>query len=227
MELSDLSGLHVATAHRILQALVIEGFLSQEAATGKYHLGLNLLRLGEVSKISNDIYRVSYPWVKKLAEQWGETVILDTIVAKFDVARVLVVPSTHLISSNPEYYKTVPPLHSFAAGKVILAHNSEQDINEYFRNFPPSFSDKVFDELKQIKLQGFSTNFGEPEEDFMALSAPVRNINGKVIAALDLGGPSSRINGETFPAILKSVLETCKNISTDLGYSELLEGGTR
>jgi DNA-binding IclR family transcriptional regulator len=227
IELAELSSLHTATAYRILQALVLEGFLNHDPATGRYRLGLGLLRLGEVAKSSNDLYRISFPWVKKLAEQWRETVALDSMLPTFEIVRVLAFPSTYLISSNPHLHDFVPPPHSFAAGKLLLAYASQQDVEAYVSQGLESFTRhtitdplKLSGELSTIRQQGFATNFGEQEEGFNAVACPIRDVYGKVIAGVSLGGPSSRINQESLPPILDSVLQTCKSISADLGYIE-------
>lgn len=225
-EIAQLSGLHTATTYRVLQALTLEGFLIQDSGTGKYRLGLGLLRLGELSKLGNDLYRISHPWAEKLASQWNETVILDVMTPQFQVIRVLVFASSFRISSNPDFQKFVPP-HTFAAGKVLLAYLPESEIYKYISSGLEKFTkntivdpEALWGELKKVKKQGYATNIGEQEDGFNAVSAPVRNVYGEVCSAISLGGPDSRLNESTIEPILDSVINTCKLISRDLGYSD-------
>ena len=46
-DIAERTGLHKSTAHRILMALQHNGFVEQDAASGRYHLGLQLVKLGE------------------------------------------------------------------------------------------------------------------------------------------------------------------------------------
>ena len=54
-------------------------------------------------------------------------------------------------------------------------------------------------ELKRVAKSGYSTAVGELEEGYVAIGAPVRNHIGAVVAAISLGGPSTRFTDSRLP----------------------------
>jgi DNA-binding IclR family transcriptional regulator len=73
-------------------------------------------------------------------------------------------------------------------------------------------------ELSRVAKQGYSTAIGELEAGYVALGAPVRRHDGRVVAAISLGGPSTRFTDARLPALIKSVRESAARISQRLGW---------
>lgn len=225
-ELSTLAELNMATAHRICQALVLEGLLIKDAESGKYRLGYELIRLGELARQSNDLIRVGAPQVKALANQWKETIIIDTLDHNFEVIPVFSILSSHRLGINVNYDKKVLA-HYLAAGKVLLADLPQQRLDDYLNkvlSFNMSQNTLGVDQINQIlaetRQRGYATNIGEQESGFNAVAAAVRDVSGSVIAALSVGGPSTRLTPEVLPAVIESVIQTAEAFSADLGYSK-------
>ena len=59
---------------------------------------------------------------------------------------------------------------------------------------------------------------GELEEGYVALGAPVRNHEGRVVAAISLGGPSTRFTQSRVPRLARLVKEAADRASQRLGY---------
>lgn len=227
-ELAIQAGLHPTTAYRILQALVREGLLIQDAEGGKYRLGYTLIKLGELAKRSNDLIRIATPHVEKLAKLWGETTILDTINRNFEVVSVFAVQSTYRLGINLNYDKPLPA-HCLAAGKVLLGSLSPQRLNNYlnqnFSSFTPQTitnADELRHSLEKVRESGYATNLEEHEMGFNAVGAPIRDASGKVVAAVSVGGPAYRLTPDQLPAVIASVVKTAELISMDLGYEKTL-----
>lgn len=223
-EMAHQSGLHVATTHRILQALTYEGLLLHDSSTGKYRLGLAFLRLGELAKAGNDLYRISYPWAEKLAHQTKETIHLDIMTSQFRIVRILAFASTYAVAVNADLY-TFPIPHTVSAGKLLLAFLSDSQIDDYIAQGLKRLTHKTIceplilkNELEKIRDKGFATNYEEQEIGYIAVAAPVINHEGTVIAALSLGAPNNRMNEDTFEKMLNEVINTSKSISKDFGY---------
>ncbi|GAH78222.1 unnamed protein product, partial [marine sediment metagenome] len=82
-------------------------------------------------------------------------------------------------------------------------------------------------ELNRIKKQGFALDRGENEKDVRCIAAPIRNFQGKIIAAVSISGPAFRIDVNTRNNQKEALLEISKKISRRLGYDNRLknEGG--
>ena len=61
-ELSDRLGLAKGTVHGLLRALQEEGFVEQDADSGKYQLGGSLLRLGNIYLDVNELRGRALAW---------------------------------------------------------------------------------------------------------------------------------------------------------------------
>ena len=69
------TGLHPSTAHRILAAMAVAGFV-ERADPGTYRLGIRLLELGNVVKSRISIRGAAMPQMQALHEKIGESVNL-------------------------------------------------------------------------------------------------------------------------------------------------------
>jgi len=82
-------------------------------------------------------------------------------------------------------------------------------------------------ELSKVKKQGFALDRGENEKDVRCIAAPIKNHQGKIIAAVSISGPAFRIDVNTQNNLKKALIEISKKISKRLGYDDKLqkEGG--
>jgi len=92
------------------------------------------------------------------------------------------------------------PLHCTALGKVLLADIPEEERKKILEDKElPRLTDKTITdkkelekELKVVKKQGFALDRGENEKDVRCIAAPIRNHQGKVIAAISISSPAYR-----------------------------------
>jgi len=82
---------------------------------------------------------------------------------------------------------------------------------------------KLEKELCQVKEQGFALDRGEHEKDVRCIATPIRNYQGKVIAAVSISGPAFRIDVEKQDNIKEALIEMSKKISKRLGWNKVVE----
>ena len=228
MSLADLAKkveLPAPTAYRILQALVDEGFLTQDPETSEYSLGAGLVRLGELAQQTVDLCQVAAPHAEKVAAQWGETTNIDLLDSNQQVVTILHIPAIYHLATGTHRDKPLPP-HCTSSGKVMLADVEKPRLDHILsRELEACTSKTITDpeallqELDLIRTQGYATNLEELEDDLVAVGAPIRNVKGQVIAALSAGGPLRRIGLERVPELAESVTQAAQDISIDLGYT--------
>jgi IclR family transcriptional regulator, acetate operon repressor len=73
-------------------------------------------------------------------------------------------------------------------------------------------------ELELVLERGYASTMEEQEIGLAAVGAPIRTLDGHVIAALTASGPTFRINDETLPDIAKHVVAAAAEISQRHGY---------
>src|SRR5689334_1703049 len=72
-ELARRLGLHKSTASRLLATLEKRGLVEQDDETGRYRLGLIVLRLAETAERTLDLRSIAMPELDKLARATRET----------------------------------------------------------------------------------------------------------------------------------------------------------
>ena len=84
VELSQNLDLHPATVNRILQILNRKGFLHQSDQTRKFTLGPSVFHLGRAifQSLSGNLLKTAVPYIEDLAEEVGQTVVLEVISGK-------------------------------------------------------------------------------------------------------------------------------------------------
>jgi DNA-binding IclR family transcriptional regulator len=193
-ELVDLLGLPRTTVYRILNTLQFHDVVKR-TAEGSYRLGPRLLSLAARTlpdAQDYDLAALSRPHLEALAEKTGE----GCKVSVLDGNAVLVVAA---VQGTREYALTVvpgqhQPLHAGAASKMLLAHLPRDELDallgegELVRYTSKTVTDRkrLYAELARIRRDGWSEDRGEYSPSILAYAAPIRDRNGKVVAALSV-----------------------------------------
>lgn len=228
-ELSQRLSLPKATVHRLLGGLVSRGLLTHDPASGRYRLGPLAFRLGSAFLRSLDVRQAALPVMQELARRTGETVNLNVVQG---IHRVCIekVDSVQDVRHFVELGRPLP-LFAGASGKVLLAHLEPSTVEEVLRSVRPLTARTVTDpsriraELQRIRRQGFAVSAGERVDGASAVSAPVRDGQGRVVAGLTVSGPSYRFPPGRVRELIPQVVHAAAEISARLGYAPPGRGG--
>jgi DNA-binding IclR family transcriptional regulator len=220
--LSERLGLHKSTVSRLLSTLHHEGFVEQNAETGKYRLGLGLVSLAGYALEHIDLRRIAQPHLAALAELTQETINV-TVLDGSECVNIERVASPRLIRYVGSIGRRTP-LHCTSTGKVLLAYMTppEQDAllpKKLTRYTAKTIVDRQTLEqmLIQVRAQGYAVAREEFEEDLTAVAAPICNHISRVIATVSISGPTYRLETGKIETFLKPLQETARKISTQLG----------
>ena len=217
-------GVHKSTASRLLASLDRRELVTQDAARGRFRLGIGIVRLAGAVARGLDVVQESRPVCRALAREVGETVNL-AILSGRDALYLDQVAGPAALSPHNWAGQRIP-LHATSDGKVLLAYLTPDEVAEHLvpplgrftartitapAEFPPL--------LAQVRQRGYATAVGELEDGLTAVAAPVRNAEGNVIASISASGPSFRIPVEQIDGLAGSVRLAAAEISRRLGWA--------
>jgi DNA-binding IclR family transcriptional regulator len=227
-ELSQRLGLHKSTVSRIIATLQREGLVGQNPDTGKYRLGVGLVSLAGVALGRINVRGAAQPHLDQLVQETQETVTVDILM---DGVCLIVEQK-----ESPQAVRYVSwigrrfPLHCTASGKVFLAAMSESEREERLVLPLPKYTSSTITSyealqgaLEEVTTNGYAVALEEYETGFGAISAPILNHDGQVVAALTISAPSFRLSKTKCRQLVPCLHETTAAISAELGYTSVNE----
>lgn len=216
MNLGDLAekvGLKPSTTHRLLNTLLVRGFVDQDDDS-RYKLSLKLFYIGNAAAYATDIKAIAAPFMRELLDLVNETVNL-AILDNYQVVYIDQMESNNMVIVK--MFARVGnrgPAHCTGSGKVLLAALSEEELSRYlataklerFTKDTITDSKLLAKELARVAREGYAIDFGERDDGVRCVAAPIKTHEGKVIAAISISGPSMRmtpsyISNELIPII--------------------------
>jgi DNA-binding IclR family transcriptional regulator len=192
-ELVEDSGLARSTTSRLLAALEANHLLERDA-NGAYASGALFALYSARHDPWSQVARVADPILRDVGAQTGETVNL-AIPRGETVVQIAQVDTTYMLGPRDWMQVSVPP-HCSAIGKVLYAFEClsvpEGDLEQLTANSLAS-SAQLRRQITTIRRRGYATTCEELEIGLDAVAAPVRGLDGEVIAALGVSGPSARL----------------------------------
>ncbi len=221
-ELARRLGLHKSTASRLLATLEKRGLVEQDDESGKYRLGLVVIRLAEKAERTLDLRSIGMPELERLARLTHETTGLG-ILQGDTLLTVGQADGPNLIAVG-DWTGRATPLHCVAAGKVLMASLAEREVLRIVRRGLKAYTDRtlvalepLLEELARIRRRGFATAFGEYETGMNAVAAPVHDARGNVVAAVYIWGPAFRVTPRRVPELAVQARDAATAISGRLG----------
>lgn len=183
----------------LLRPLVTDGYLNCE--NGRYRLGASIFRLaGNIMSVWNfsSAYR---PYLQELAARSQESVymgVLDPVGR--NITYLDAIESPHSVRFSVPI-GAVRPLYPTAAGRVLLAFAEPAWLEDYLRSTkleahtPSTIATRTAlrEELERIRQTRISVSLGELFPESAAISAPVFGADGKIVSAIAIGAPVTRL----------------------------------
>ena len=221
-ELARRLGLHKSTASRLLATLQRRGLVEQDEESGKYRLGLVVIRLAERAERTLDLRGIALPELERLARATRETVTIG-IVEGDAYLTVAQVDGPNMVAC-PDWTGRTTPLHCVASGKILLAAMAERDVLRIARPGLPARTERtitgleaLMEELARVRRRGFATAFSEWIEGTNGVAVPVADARGRVIASIGVWGPAFRVTAGRVAEIVASAREAAAAVTVRLG----------
>ena len=216
--LAEAASLNKTTAHRLLSALAEQGLLSWDEEAERYRLGPQAIVMGGRAMRANPVREVARPELATLARATGETATLDVLVGR-DVLIVEDFAAGRVLGGGE--VGMLYPAHATGTGTVLLALTEPApELPETLAALTPKTvtdATALRRELAEAAERGWAVNVEELERGFAAAGAPVRDGSGRVVAAIGLGGPVTRMD---FDTMVEPVVAAARRTSARLGAME-------
>lgn len=206
------------TVFRLVRGLETFGYLiKRDSESNKYWLGSKILQLSSVINEQSDLPVLAMPILKKLRDETKETAHLN-IIENNERVCICCLHGTKEI----RYVVNIgdrSPLHLGASAKLMLAYLNDEMIRQYIERNKVPQPDQLWQQLLKIREQGFCITVGERSIDGIGISSPIRDAYKKVIAAISVSAPVSRLSQEAIRHITTLVIKSSEDLSLQLGYT--------
>jgi DNA-binding IclR family transcriptional regulator len=228
-DLCTLTGLPKSTAFRIVVNL-LQGQYLVETDEG-YWLGLKLLRLGALVEERLDLKQQASLFLTELRDRVNETVHLAVLDNDLRVVYLEKLSTQHAVGLMMSRIGITAPMHCTALGRAMAAFRPEGEIRRWIQlNGLEAYTEATitdeaafFGELRKIRARGYAVDEGEYEASVRCVAAPIRDRNGRVIAAVSVSAPDSRMPLQVLDSrVAPQVVEATFRISQALGCPEPL-----
>lgn len=221
-----------STIHRMLAILLRHRLLAQDPATRRYYLGLGVMELAERFSRQNILLRLGLPYLEELERKTGETVVLSVREGQ-EVAYLAKQESRGPIKISVELKRRIPA-HASAGGKVLLAELSDSELVALYGETPvlPQVTsrtirtmDALRAELRRVRRQEYACSREESYPGYFAVAAPVRDREGRAIAAISLAGNAALHRRERLQEVIPVLKAIGRALSREIGYKASPQAG--
>lgn len=226
-QVARLTGLARPTVHRLLTALVAEGFCDHDHRAGRWLLGPELYLMGAVAAERYDISELARGHVTALAEESGESAFLSARRGDETVC-LLRQDGAFPIRSFVLYEGRRFPLGVASAGIAILAFLPEELVERYLASnnlvaeYGQAHSAKQLrQKVEETRTLGYSVNPGLIVEGSWGIGAAVFDASGQPAWALSLTGIESRFEVARQESLGQLLLHHAHELSLKLRGSGL------
>ena len=225
-EVAERTGMTVPTAYRLMAGMAEHGLLTP--GRGGHRLGAGLIRLGAKATEGVEARRLALPHMKELRDATGETVELQIRTGHSRVPIEMIVG--HRTVRTMGEIGVPLPIHLGASSRVLLAWMDEEEAMTLARRSSeeqhppgrPPWSPRTYRRrLRVVRAQGWEFSRGERDPETSAVSVPVFDRIGDVVAAVIVSSTATRFaeKGHRSDAIARA--RACGSaVSLALGHSE-------
>ena len=208
---------------RHLTAILKSGLIKQDIKTKKYQLGFKTLALAYLVNKHFNLRDLMLPYMERVKEATNETVCLQIEDDGRGICIERLEPNNKLVYLPPigsrEY------LHAGASRKVLLAFLPDARIEEIISEglavvAPNTVTDPVRlrREIKEIREKGYMITESEHVDGVTAISTPIKERSGHVVASLSVVGPTFRIGEAQKEQYLQCLVSAAMEASNELGF---------
>lgn len=225
-EMGQAVGVTRSAVFRIAYTLEQLGFLAHDPRTRTYALGPQVLRLGYGYLASRDLLEVALPQLEALRDRSGWSAHLGVLEGR-EVVYLARFPTRRSLSSTVQV-GTRLPAHATTMGRVLLAAlppdglralYAGTDLAPHGPNTPTTLP-ALLAQAERDRVAGFAAHVAGFEAGVASVAAPLRDVTGATVAAINLSTVALLTSEEELRGPLAAeVAATAARISLALGHA--------
>ncbi|MGE3267238.1 MAG: IclR family transcriptional regulator [Chloroflexota bacterium] len=222
-EIAAAAKLTLPTTLRLLRTLVRCGLVLQ-SQDGGYILGFRILELAHALTQQLDVAAVGQSYLNAARNAVDETTVLVVRTGDYWTP-IAFAEATQPVRRVMHLGERVP-LYADSAGKLILAHDSDAEIERYLQRaelVPYSATttcdpDQIRAEISRIRQRGYAWSVNARGAGGAGTAHPVYRHGGELAAALLIVCPASRFDEAAQAQYLEVAARSAQELSVVLGW---------
>ncbi|HEX8029904.1 MAG TPA: IclR family transcriptional regulator C-terminal domain-containing protein [Vicinamibacterales bacterium] len=200
-EVAAVANMSRAAARRCLHTLSVLGYA--RGVDGSYRLTPKALSLGYAYLNASPVARVAQPVLEEVSTRLHESCSM-TVLDGDEIVYVARAATQRIISVGLAVGSRLPA-YCTAMGRVLLAFSNEADLDAYLqrvplnRQTPHTITELAVlrRELQRVRTVGYALVDQELELGLRSIAVPVRQSDGRAVAAINVGAQAARVDLET------------------------------
>jgi DNA-binding IclR family transcriptional regulator len=213
------------TVHRVLVQLEEAGLLLRDRPRERFMVGPRLTRLSLAALVSNNTWAPVRAVLQELVDEIGETCNVG-VLEGLDYVYIERIECEWPLRIHLEVGNRTPA-HCLSGGKVLLAYLDPKVCARLLRSRKlisrtPRSITRVADleiELENVRARGYGLNNQENFDGIVAAAVPVSDAQDRVVAALTMHGPVTRLTIEECEASVPRLRQAAQRISRAWGLT--------
>ena len=195
-ELSRSLGLSKNLVFRALATLIAEGYVMRDASGTRYLLGYRIFELCTREYKPADIRTLCAPFLRRIHELTGESVMLSICVGGNSVVIDGIEGKGPLLSRVTHGHPI--PLHAGPGSRAILSFLPDDEIKRYIiehrplvRFSPTTLVDEnaLWTDIRLVREQGYALGYRDHLTGVLGVAFPLIDSGRRVLGAISVGGP--------------------------------------
>jgi DNA-binding IclR family transcriptional regulator len=210
-------GSNRSTAFRLLTSLEQAGLLGRDSLTGRYRLGVKLLKYGDGVRAGTGLVEAAEPFLRKLSSATRQGATL-AIREGFGARCILRIPGPDIDTFAWKVGEWLP-MHVGAAPQALLSALPDDELDRFFAQGTELRTrlgllteQQVRKEAEKTRRRGWSLTRGGLTEGVSALGAAVVDATGAPICAISVAGLERHYRGERLKQTASAVMAAAAEI---------------
>lgn len=219
-KIAELLGREKSQVSRTLKTLAEYGLVDRNPETRGYRLGWRIYALASLAgeRLLLDAGR---PVLQQLVNEFGERAFLSVLHGAETITILSESAPTRVQSMG--WVGRTAPIYCTAVGRALLvdepdgailqllASRSMDQVGPNTATTPQAYMERI----AEARERGFSVADEELEAGLVAVATPVRNPEGRIIAAINISGPKYRFDSSIDQAGVR-LIDAARNLSAAL-----------
>lgn len=223
--LTEMTGLHKSTVHRMLTAMVARGYVRKDEETNRYRMTTRLYELSGQVVENLDLVQVARAPMEHLRDEIGETVHL-VVPEGCDIVYV------HKVEAGTGAIRMFSrigmrrPMYCTGVGKAMMASMTDAEVDAIWENsdIQPYTEhtivtrERMQNVLDVIRRRGCAFDNEENELGVRCIAVAVYDYSGKVCGALSISAPLARMTDSYLAHLQPPLMAAREQISRNMGW---------